>query len=83
MSNKPCDAAKWLQLTGHVLTEPKGKYSTWEIGMKVRPEEVIHTAKLWWNGFDHLGTGSSALITEIATFCWLKPQAAGTGTWQP
>lgn len=55
--------------TRHVLIETKGKYLTCEIGMRVRPEEANHAAKLRWNGFVHFGPASSALMTEITTFC--------------
>lgn len=65
--------------TGHVLIETKRKYLRWEIGMRVRPEEENHTAQHWWNGFVHFGTGSSAWITEIATF--LLTEAKGSRYW--
>lgn len=63
--------------TGHVLIETKRKYLT--IGMRVKLEEDNHTAQLWWNGFVHFGTGSSAWITEIATF--LLTEAKGSRHW--
>lgn len=69
MPNKLYDATKFLQQDRTCCNRHKRKILDMGNGMRVRPEEVNHTASLWWNGFVHFGTGSSDLIAETATFC--------------